>query len=233
MASTADSRSLTEIAYEEVKEQILDCRLMPGTPLPYDRLRDELGLSRTPLREAILQLEKEGLLEIRPRMGTFVAHLDVGQIHDMYEVRGALEAMAARQVAGRIDGALLSSVEAELRRHPLEGEIDLAALSEAGQGVHRLIVESCTNQVLARFVQSLGDHFRRFRALSLAIPEKVLSSHREHLEILDALKSGDGERAAELIQEHLDHAADSLLRSVMSNSMVREGIPLTVTPTRR
>lgn len=212
-ALSADS--LTETAYRVLKEQILTCQLMPGAPLPSDHLTRQLGLSRTPIREAILRLEKEGFVEVRPRMGTFVSHLNVRDIHEMYEVRSALEALAARQVAGRIDRERLAAVEARLRALPIEGDVDLAALSEAGQGVHRLIVESSDNAVLVRFLQSLRDHFRRYRSLSLAIPEKVLSSHQEHLDILAALKSGDGEAAARLIEAHFSNAAQFLLESLM------------------
>ena len=213
--SAGSADSLTETAYRALKEQILTCQLMPGEPLPSDRLTRQLGLSRTPIREAILRLEKEGFVEVRPRMGTFVSHLNARNIHQMYEVRSALEALAARQVAGKIDRARLAAVEDRLRSLPTHGEVDLAALSEAGQQVHRLIIESSNNAILVRFLQSLRDHFRRYRSLSLAIPEKVLSSHQEHLDILDALKCGDGEAAARLVEAHFSNAAQFLLEGLM------------------
>ncbi len=205
------------MAYAELKEQIVTCQLMPGAPLRYEGLTRQLGLSRTPVREAILRLEKEGFVDVRPRMGTFVSHLNVREIHEMYEVRSALEALAARQVAGKIDRGRLAAVEERLRALPTHGDVDFKALSEAGQLVHRLIVESSNNAVLVRFLESLRDHFRRYRSLSLAIPEKVLSSHQEHLEILAALKRGDGEGAAALIEAHFTNAARFLLESLLSS----------------
>jgi DNA-binding GntR family transcriptional regulator len=211
--------SLTEIAYRAVKDEILANRLRPGEPLPHERLIRELGLSRTPLREAVLQLAK---------VGTFVSHLDLHEIQDMYQVRRTLEGLAAREAAGFIDEQRLAAVEKELRRHPVAGDVDLAAISEAGQQVHRLIVESCPNRVLARFIQSLQDHFRRFRSLSLAIREKVLSSHQEHLAILDALKRSDGDEAQRLVHEHFDHAARYLLESLLTRSRSSEEAKITV-----
>lgn len=208
------------MAYRAIKQEIPANRLRSGEPLPKERLIKKLGLSRTPFREAILRLDKEGFIEIKPRMGTFVSHLDLREIQEMYEVRHALEGLAARQVAGRIDPESLAKVERELRRLPAAGDADLTALSEAGQQLHRLIVDSCENKVLARFIQSLQEHFRRFRALSLAIREKVLSSHREHLAIVEALKRGDGEEAERLVHEHFDHAARYLLESLMSRTPV-------------
>lgn len=210
--SNSPPRSLTELAYRAIKQEIPANRLRSGEPLPKERLIKKLGLSRTPIREAILRLDKEGFIEIKPRMGTFVSHLDLREIQEMYEVRRALEGLAARLVAERIDPESLAKLERRL--------LGLTALSEAGQQLHRLIVDSCENKVLARFIQSLREHFRRFRALSLAIREKVLSSHREHLAIVEALKRGDGEEAQRLVHEHFDHAARYLLESLMSRTPV-------------
>ena len=78
-----------------------------------------------------------------------------------------------------------------------------------------LIVESCGNVVLTRFVVSLQDHFRRFRAVSPQLPERVLDFHHEHLQILDALKKGDGARAEQLIQRHLERAAELLMERLL------------------
>jgi DNA-binding GntR family transcriptional regulator len=210
--------SLTAVAYQAIKSEILSNHLRSGDPLPLERFVQELGLSRTPLREAILRLEKEGLVEVRPRMGTFVSHLNLREIQEMYEVRRELEGLAARLAAGRINSERLTEVERELTAHKLNGNVNYPALSEAGQGLHRLIVESCGNLVLARFIRSLQDHFTRFRSLSLDIPDKILSSHREHLQILKALKQGDGAKAEKLVQDHFDHAGRFLLESLIQQS---------------
>jgi DNA-binding GntR family transcriptional regulator len=212
------SDSFTAIAYAAIKEEILTNRLRAGDSLPLERFVRELGLSRTPLRDAILMLEKDGLVEVRPRMGTFVSHLNLREIQEMYEVRRELEGLAARLAAGRALPERLAEVERELTAHPLNGKINYQALSEAGQSLHRLIVESCGNLVLARFIRSLQNHFTRFRSLSLEIPDKVLSSHREHLQILKALKQGDGAKAERLIHEHFDHAGRFLLESLIKQS---------------
>jgi DNA-binding GntR family transcriptional regulator len=210
--------SLTAVAYAAIKEEILTNRLRAGEPLPLERFVRELSLSRTPLRDARLMLEKDGLVEVRPRMGTFVSHLNLREIQEMYEVRRELEGLAARLAAERVLPERLAEVERELTAHSLNGKVNYQALSEAGQSLHRLIVESCGNLVLARFIRSLQNHFTRFRSLSLDIPEKVRSSHREHLQILKALKQGDGEKAERLIHEHFDHAGRFLLESLIKQS---------------
>jgi DNA-binding GntR family transcriptional regulator len=216
-------KSLTDVAYHTIKDEILTNKLRPGESLPLERYINDLSLSRTPLREAVLRLEKEGLVEIKPRMGTFVAHLNLREIQEIYQVRRTLEGLAARLAAERIKVESLKEVETNLLRHSLKGsKINYEAISETGQSLHRFIINSCGNSVLSRIIQSLQDHFTRFRSLSLDIPEKVLSSHQEHLKILDALKKRDGELAEKLIHEHFDNAAKYLLENLLTSSNYSE-----------
>ncbi len=210
-----DRLSLTERAYRAIKEEILSARLAPGAPVPVERFVREMKLSRTPVREAIQRLEREGFVEIRPRLGTFVAPLDLRKIREMYYVRGALEGAAARMAAALADPAHLSALGSELRSYPLEPPCDLKAISESGHRLHLFISEECGNQTLAGMIRQLQDHFRRFRALSLQIPEKVLASHRQHLEILAALEARDGDRAERLMREHLEQAGRILIQCLL------------------
>ncbi len=217
-SSTTDpfnDASLTDRAYQQIKEEILTNRLRPGDPLRVEHFIKSLNLSRTPLREAIQQLEKEGLVEIRPRMGSFVSHIELREIIEMYQVRAVLEGFAARLAAGRVSPDRLAGVEEQLTRQSPGDQTDYTALSNAGLALHRLIVESCGNVVLTRFVVSLQDHFRRFRAVHPQLPERVLDFHEEHLQILDALKKADGARAEHLVQRHLERAAELLVERLL------------------
>lgn len=229
---TDPATPLTEQAYRGIKHEILSNRLPPGAPLPVDRFIREMKLSRTPVREAILRLEREGFVEIRPRLGTFVAQLDLRKIREMYHVRGVLEGSAARLAATIADPDRLAAVESELAAQKTAGDMNLAAISEAGQSLHRLIVDQCGNEVLAGTIRSLQDHFVRFRHVSLHLPEKVLSSHREHLQILAALKCRDGDAAERLTREHFDHAARSLVESVLNQPHYGGPVRLTLRAAR-
>lgn len=224
----APSGSLTEVAYQAIKTAILNNQLHAGDALPADRFVQELALSRTPVREALLRLEKEGLVEVRPRMGTFVTQLNLREIQESYQVRQELEGLAARLAARRADAAQLAAVERALKKYPLRGEIDCQGMSEAGQQLHALVVEACGNLVLARMIRSLQDHFTRFRALSLDIPEKVRDSHREHLAILAALKAGDGALAEQLMQEHFAHAGRALVERLLNQNGLGPSLAVTV-----
>jgi DNA-binding GntR family transcriptional regulator len=224
----AEIGSRTALVYRAIKEEILTNRLHAGDAVPMERFVRELRLSRTPVREAILQLSKEGFIDVRPRMGTFVSHLDLRQIQEMYEVRSLLEGHAARLATELIPSQEIEAVERELQAQKTEGEIDRKAISEAGQGVHRLILNWCGNRALAQMILSLQDHFVRFRSLSLEIPEKIRSSHREHQEILSALQHHDGEVAEQRIHEHLDHAARHLIESLLRRPSPAAGARVTV-----
>jgi len=207
--------SAVELAYQAIKSEILSNRLRPGDAVPIERFVKELRLSRTPVREATLRLEREGLIEIRARMGTFVSHLDLRHIRDMYRVRRLLEGEAAREAALRAPIEALRQLQQKLASYTETGEIDTRGMSETGQRVHQLIVEHCENEQLRRLILSLQDHFTRFRSLSIRLPEKVLSSHREHLAILDRLIARDPDGACKLIHQHFDHASQFLLDSLL------------------
>ncbi|MFB3901948.1 MAG: GntR family transcriptional regulator [Acidobacteriota bacterium] len=214
-AGASLDHSLTDWAYQQIKEEILTNRLRPGDPLQVEYFVRRLKISRTPMREAIQQLEKEGLVEIRPRMGTFVSHIELREIVEMYQVRQILEGFAARLAAGRVDPTRLADVENQLARLQTTGEVDYPAISKAGLELHRLIVESCGNLVLTRFVLSLQDHFRRFRSAMPQLPERILEFHQEHLRILEALRKGDGPEAERLMQQHLAHASQLLMERLL------------------
>jgi DNA-binding GntR family transcriptional regulator len=207
---------LTDRAYLTIKEEILSNRLEPGAPLPIQRFTGEMKLSRTPVREAILRLQREGFVEIRPRLGTIVAHIDLRRLREMYHVRGVLEGDAAKLSIGEIPASLLAAVEKELRRQRTSGSLDIESMSAAGQRLHEAIISHCGNTVLSETLRGLQDHFVRFRHVSLRLPEKVLASHREHLGILNALEKGDGDSAQRLVREHFDHAAHFLIDRLLN-----------------
>jgi len=208
--------SATDKAYQGIRKAILTNSLKGGEPVPVDRFVRELKLSRTPVREAILRLQREGLIEVRPRMGTFVSLLDLRQIQEMYELRKLLEGHAARLAAGVVPAATVQELRLGLQSCSPD---DCPAMSETGKKLHAIILDHCGNHALGDMLRSLQDHFVRFRSVSLTIPEKVISSHHEHLAILDALEARDGALAEALVREHFDHAARFLIDSLLGRAV--------------
>jgi DNA-binding GntR family transcriptional regulator len=217
-ASGSRKLSAMDHAYRAVKADILANRLRPGDAVPVEKYVRDLRLSRTPVREATLRLQREGLIDIRPRLGTFVSYLDLRQIRDMYRVRRLLEGEAAREAASRAPEDALQSLRDDLSAYKETGQIDTRGMSETGKRVHQIIVEHCGNDVLRSMILSMQDHFTRFRSLSIQLPEKILSSHHEHLAIVDCLLARDAARAVSLIHEHFDHASQFLLDSLLHGS---------------
>ena len=213
---------LTDRAYLAIKEEILSNRLEPGAVLPIHRFTGEMKLSRTPVREAILRLQREGFVEVRPRLGTIVAHIDLRRLREMYHVRSVLEGEAAKLACGLIPDAALTSCDKELRRQKTSGTLDIKAMSEAGQRLHDTIISHCGNMLLMETIRGLQDHFVRFRHVSLQLPEKVLASHREHLGIVEALVRQDGDAAQRLVREHFEHAAHFLSDSLLNQPLRRD-----------
>jgi DNA-binding GntR family transcriptional regulator len=220
--------SAKDRVYQALKNDILTNLLRPGDPVPVEKYVRELRVSRTPVREAASQLQREGLIDIHPRLGTFVSYLDLRNIRDMYCVRRLLEGEAAREAARRAPLEALEQLRRELAAFATAGEIDTRGMSETGQRVHQIIVDHCGNEVLRSMILTMRDHFTRFRSLSVQLPEKVLSSHREHLAIVDSLIARDGGRAQALIHAHFDHAGQFLLNNLLQGSLAG-GARVTVT----
>lgn len=220
-----DAPPLTDRAYLAIKGEILSNRLEPGAILPIHRFTGEMKLSRTPVREAILRLQREGFVEVRPRLGTIVAHLDLRRLREMYHVRSVLEGEAAKLACSLIPEPALVACDSDLRRLRTSGKLDIEAMSEAGQRLHETIITHCGNMLLAETIRGLQDHFVRFRHVSLQLPEKVLASHREHLGIVEALKRQDGEAAQRLVREHFEHAAHFLIDSLLNQPLRRSQPP--------
>ncbi len=219
--SKSGAESLTGTAYRRIKEEILANHLTPGSLVPIERFIRQMRLSRTPVREAILRLEREGFIEVRPRLGTYVSRLDLGRVQEMYHVRGVLEGSAARLAAALAEPADVAAVTTSLHRQSVNPPVDTRALSEAGQRLHKLIVDSCGNCVLKETILGLQDHFIRFRHLSMRLPEKVLTSHKEHLSIAAALARRDGDAAEQLVRTHFEHAAKALIESLVAGKPLR------------
>ena len=202
-------RPLREIVYEELKAQILKGDIKPGTRMMEVELAEVLGVSRTPVREAIRKLEKEGLVKIEPRRGAYASELSVKDMVDILEVRQSMEGLAAYYCAQRIN----DEQKEQLRDYAL-------AFNEAvEEGVyedmisydtkfHHLIVECCDNDILVHMVEQLQELVLRFRYLYYSDFKRAEQMPAEHHEIFEAVASGDAERAREAAALHINRLND-------------------------
>ncbi|MBT2404039.1 MULTISPECIES: GntR family transcriptional regulator [unclassified Streptomyces] len=205
-ASTATPSAVTaaDRVYRHVKQGVLDRRYEGGVLLTEGEVAEAVGVSRTPVREALLRLETEGLLKLYPKKGALVLPVSAQEIADVIETRLLVEEFTVRRAVPAPPGLLdrLAALVEEQRRHAAEG--DLAAVMAADRGFHAEIVRSAGNQILCRLYDQLRDRQLRMGvALLHAHPDRIERSLAEHAEILDALRAGDAETAAAAVRAHV------------------------------
>lgn len=205
MPERPDQRiSLAEHAYREVKRRILDNEISAGAVVLEQELAALLEMSRTPIREAMIRLAEEGMVEIRPRHGMRVLPVSAADMADIYQVLTALEAEAAGQVAR--DGLSAEEIEA-LRRAVREmdralEQDDLTAWASADESFHRLLLEGCRNRRLRHLVYQFWDQAHRVRMLTLRLRPKPVTSNEDHLALVEAIERRDPEEAWRIHREH-------------------------------
>jgi DNA-binding GntR family transcriptional regulator len=209
----AQAGSLVEVAYKQLRQQILDNTLPPGFRALEQELADRLGISRTPVREALIRLQKEGLVEVIPRHGMQVLPVSAADMKDIYEVLGALESAAAEIVARRSPGEaeLAPLVDASRDMAKALKNDDLAAWAEADERFHRGLIELSGNRLLIDAVLNLWDRAHRARMSTLRLRVKPMNSTKEHTLLLERLRAGDARGAFEANRAHRERASRELL----------------------
>ncbi len=221
---TLDSyKPLREIVFETLRDAIINQTLEPGERLMEIQLADEMGVSRTPVREAIRKLELEGLVIMVPRKGAYVAGISVKDIHEVFEVRAALEGLAASLAAQRITPEELDEMEKSLFVEA--GEIDgnnLRSIVEIDTTFHDLLYKTARNEKLVQMVNNLQEQLQRFRSASLARPGRSKTALEEHRKILEALALRDSKLAQALAIEHIENAETAMMESIESQGLYKE-----------
>ncbi|MGI5444347.1 GntR family transcriptional regulator [Streptomyces sp. CA-243310] len=204
MPSAATAVTAADRVYRHVKQGVLDRRFEGGVLLTEGEVAEAVGVSRTPVREALLRLETEGLLKLYPKKGALVLPVSVQEIADVMETRLLVEEFTARKAVPAPPALLdrLAALIEEQRRHAAEG--DLVALMAADRGFHAEIVRHAGNRILCRLYDQLRDRQLRMGvALLHSHPERVERTLVEHAEILDALRSGDADTTAAAVRAHV------------------------------
>jgi DNA-binding GntR family transcriptional regulator len=199
------SRTLRELAVERLRDAILRFQFRPGERLVERVLCDRLGVSRTVVREALRHLESEGLVEIIPQQGPAVARLDSRQAEQVYEIRGLLEAEAAKaaaRLAGPQDVTRLKLANEAIQRAFATGEG--RTILKATTDFYELLFRIAGKPVAWQVVQGLNARINHLRAMTVSQPRRAENANAEMLCIISAIEAGDGEAAARASYEHVD-----------------------------
>ncbi|MFZ3131458.1 MAG: GntR family transcriptional regulator [Desulfosporosinus sp.] len=213
-------KPLREIVFESIREAILNGVFEPGERLMEIQLAEELGVSRTPVREAIRKLELENFVVMIPRKGAYVAGVSLKDIADVFEIRSALEGLAAGLAAERITDDELEQMERALFYRVDQGELDLEQLVKSDTDFHALVYKASRNERLIQILANLREQIQRFRTTSLAVPGRMKLAIDEHRRIVEALRNHDSEEAQSLAIAHIVTA-----ENVMFGAMSLKNVP--------
>jgi len=209
------SRSASDVAAELIREAILDGRLEPGTRLKEEDLARELGTSRTPVREALLVLQTEGMIEALPNRGSVVRSHTREDLLDMYELRALLEGYATRRAAQRISAEDLERLHESCKRFAkLRRGGQLPELVRENLLFHNVILDAAGSERLSRMVRTVIELPLVYRSYIWYSKEQVAISEHYHKQVVAALESRDGDRAELIMKEHVLEARDFLVAKV-------------------
>lgn len=204
-------RPLREIVYEELKMQILTGEIKPGTRMMEVELAEDLGVSRTPVREAIRKLEKERLVTIEPRKGAYASEISMKDMEDILVVRQTIEGLAAGIAANKISDeqkSVLKDTMESFNKAVEENNFDEMISNDTK--FHHLIVDACDNVVLKSMVEQLQELVLRFRYLYFSDFKRAEMMPVEHREIYTAIDEGNEDEAKNAAFVHIERFKDMI-----------------------
>jgi len=218
-------RTLGEDVYNELKERIVTGRIPPGERLMYETLTVELGISKSPLKEAFLRLEREGLVEIVPRRGTFVRRFDTREVQELYQIREVLEGLSARLASLNATDEDIRNLEecCELLEEGLAEE-DTNKCLKADLAFHNAVVGASGNEHLGKLIREhVLTNLFAIAGEGNTYVELSEGALRWHRSIIDAVKGRDPDLAEERMKEQLVVGREQILRFVASRDKESTG----------
>ena len=204
---------LAEQAYQEIRARILDNLWSPGYQALEQEVALALGMSRTPVHEALMRLQQEGLVEVAPRKGMRVLPVSPTDMREIYEILTALECMAA-EILGKRRPSTLELAPLVLATEAMEAALsrdDLDAWAKADETFHMELVKLAGNRMLLETIMGYWDRAHRARMFTLRLRPKPMNSTQEHMQLVAMLAAGDGAAAAAVNRAHRERASRELL----------------------
>jgi DNA-binding GntR family transcriptional regulator len=228
------SSNHSQRAYRHIRKKLLDGSVTPGARLSYGTIGKEIGISATPVREAVGQLASEGFVELVPQLGAVVRELTRDEAIELYELREALESYAAARAAERIGDCQLSELRENLEQsRVLTEEVRKSGKTKAGKAIakkfhaldlsfHMTIIEASRNRRMLKVVGDSHILTRIFQADRHSFSQKILDATlSEHCAIESAVRKGDGSAAREAMQRHIRNSLELTLDETDGNSSDR------------
>ena len=204
---------LRDVVFNTLRQAILRGELKPGERLMEVQLANKLGVSRTPIREAIRKLEKEGLVTIEPRRGAYASQISTDDMVEILEVRQNMEGLAAFFAASRMNPEQMRELEDVSKKYnQAVADGNMQDMITYDTRFHRIIVESCNNKILVQMIEQLQELVLRFRYIYYDNFRRAENMPEEHQTILEAIENGDADAARQAADIHIDRLKDLIIR---------------------
>lgn len=207
-----------DLVFNNLKETIISGYFRPGESLSEREIAKMLGVSRTPVREAFQRLEKEGIVIYTPNKGVTVPTFTKKQLKNIYDVREHMEGLSARLLAEKQDMQVVELLRENVRMASLENDIKQQAVINGD--FHQLIAESSGNPFLINIFQTLQSKISLIRSTSLSYQDRLKTNNIEHIQICDAIESGNGDLAEHVARSHIRNSMKSALSMIEMESQM-------------
>ena len=209
-----DKYSLRGRVFNKLREDILSGKYQDHEELKEVAIGEELGVSRTPVREAFRQLELEGLIQIVPNKGAYVTGITAKDVKDIYMIRSSLEGMCARLATENITEEQLEELEENVYLasfHASKGHME--QMTELDNRFHHILYEACDSKMLEKLLQDFHQYVMRIRKKTLSTKERGIASNEEHRQIMEAIKAKNPDEAQRLANMHMNNAYDNMVKN--------------------
>ena len=218
-----DKYSLRGRVFHKLREDILSGKYQENEELREVAIGEELGVSRTPVREAFSQLELEGLIQIVPNKGAYVTGITEKDVKDIYMIRSLLEGLCARWATEHITEEQLDEMEENVylaEFHARKGHLE--QLAELDNRFHEIMYEACNSKILEHQLKDFHEYVLRVRKKTLANANRGPKSNHEHSLILEAFKSGDADKAEQLANRHIINPYENMVKNWLHEAYMKE-----------
>lgn len=222
-SSNTDKYSLRGKVFHKLREDILNGKYKQNEELREVAIGEELGVSRTPVREAFRQLELEGLIQMIPNKGAYVTGITLKDVQDIYMIRSLLEGLCAKWATEHITEEQLSEMEENIyltEFHQKKGHMEQFA--ELDNRFHEIMYEACNSKMLEHTLKDFHQYVYRVRKRTLANGTRGEDSCREHKEIMEAIKEKDAAKAEMLANKHMINAYENMLKKDFEHAFEKE-----------
>ena len=210
-----ESRPIREIAYEVLKQAIISGEIPAGERIVETDYAERLHISRTPLREALRKLERDGLVEYVLRRGVVVRAFTIADVEEIYTIRNALEMLTLPAIIEKATEEDIASLRAQLREmDDLIAAKDFDALSPVTRAFHRSLTNICGQNRILRVIEGQDEFITRFSAMAIRQEDRLLEAHREHYRLVELVEARDLEGFTDLMHAHIERSKVKCLEAL-------------------